>query len=52
MYIRCTDSMNLFKDLNSLNAQNNENSMESFLHWTYRSFRYVKKIEFVNCTKS
>ena len=28
MYIRCTDHMILFKNLNSLNVQNRENSMD------------------------
>ena len=42
--------MNLFKTSNSLNVQNCENSMENFVHQTYKSFRFVKKFEFVKCT--
>ena len=32
MYNRCIDCMNIFKNLNSLNIQNGENSMEIFVH--------------------
>ena len=37
MYVRCTDRMNLFKNLNSLNVQNRENS---------------RKIVYIRCTNS
>ena len=42
--------MNLFKNSNSLNVQNSENSMENFVHQTYRSFGLVKNFEFIECT--
>ena len=50
MYTKCTDLMNLFKNSNSLNVQNSENSMENFVHQMYRSFGFLKKFKFVKCT--
>ena len=34
MYVRCTDRMNLFKNLNSLNVQNRENSRKNCIRCT------------------
>ena len=52
MDIRCIDRTNLFKNSNSLNVQNRENSVENFVHQTYRLFELVKQFEFVECTNS
>ena len=32
MYVRCTNRMNLFKNLNSLNVQNHKNSRKNSVH--------------------
>jgi len=32
MYNKCTNHMNIFKNLNSLNIQNGENLIENFVH--------------------
>ena len=68
MYLRCTDCMNLFKNSNSLNLQNCENSMdvqimyirctdhenskENCVHQMYRLSEFVEKFKFVECIKS
>ena len=50
MYIRCTDRMNLFKSLNSLNVQNRENSRKIVCIRCTNSTNL--KFEFVECVKS
>ena len=52
MYVRCTDRMNLFKNLNLLNVQNHENSRKNSVHQMYRQYEFVEKFEFVECVKS
>ena len=52
MYVRCTDRMNLFKNLNSLNVQNRENSRKNSVYQMYRYYKFVEKFEFVDCVKS
>ena len=58
MYISCIDRMNLFKNLNSLNVQNYENSRKNCVHQMYRQYEFVEKFElvekfeFVDCVKS
>ena len=47
MYVRCINRMNLFKNLNSLNVQNCENSRKNYVHQMYRQYEFVEKFEFV-----
>ena len=49
MYVRCTDRMNLFKNLNSLNVQNSKNSRKNSVHQIYRQYEFVEKFEFIVC---
>ena len=51
MYVRCIDRMNLFKNLNSLNVQNCENSRKNCVHQMYRQYEFVENFEFVDCVK-
>ena len=44
MYVRCTDRMNLFKNLNLLNVQNR-------VHQMYRQYEFVKKFKLIECVK-
>ena len=43
MYVRCTDHMNLFKNLNSLNVQNCKNS---------RKIVYIRYTDSMNLLKN
>ena len=52
VYIRCTNISDLLRNLNSLKVQNRENSMENCVQQIYRSFKFVKKFEFVEYTNS
>ena len=52
VYIKCTNSPDLLRNLFSLKVQNHENSMENCVYQMYRLFRFVKKFEFVECTNS
>ena len=51
MYVRCINRMNLFKNLNSLNVQNYENSWKNCVYQMYRQYEFVEKFEFVDCVK-
>ena len=52
MYVRCTDCMNLFKILNSLNVQNCEKLKEKLCTLDVRQYEFVDKFEFVEFVKS
>ena len=51
MYVSCTDFMNLFENLNSLNVQNRENPRKNYVHQMYRQYEFVEKFKFVKCVK-
>ena len=51
VYIRCTESLDLLRNLTLLKVQNNENSMENSVRLKYRSYEFVLKFEFDECTK-
>ena len=42
MYVRCIYQMNFFKNLNSLNVQNCENSRKNYVHQMYRQYEFVE----------
>ena len=52
MYIRCTESLDSWKNSNSLNVWYRENSMENFVHQMYKKSKFEEMFEFVECTKS